>query len=215
MAFCNSCGATLNSGAQFCNKCGTVVTGAPLASATPIPAATPTAGGSAIKIVLIVIAVIASLGVLGLATIGVIGWHFARHSHVTHEGDHVKVETPFGSVETSKDPAQVASDLGIDIYPGAVAQKSGAASATFAGVRTVAASFQTSDSPDKVCSFYKSKFPNANVTTTDSNHCTIVSTDKQNVVTINVEAHVFKEPNQGDYTAFQISSVTKKSSSNN
>ena len=215
MTFCNSCGTTLAPGAKFCNKCGTVVTGAPLASTAPTSAATPTAGGSAIKIVLIVIVVIASLGVLGLATIGFIGWHFARHSHVTQEGDHVKVETPFGSVETSKDPAQVASDLGIDVYPGAVAHKNGAASATFGGVHTVSASFQTSDSPDKVCSFYRSKLPNANVTTTDSNHCTIVSTDKQNIVTINVEAHVFKEPNQGDFTAFQISSVTRKPSSSN
>jgi zinc-ribbon domain len=215
MAFCNSCGTTLAPGAQFCNKCGTAVTGASLASTTPTQPVTPTPGGGAIKIVLIVIAVIASLGVLGLATLGIVGWHFARHSHVTHEGDHVKVETPLGSIETSKDPAQVASDLGIDIYPGAVAQKSGAASATFAGVRTVAASFQTSDSPDKVCSFYKSRFPSANVTTTDSNHCTIVSTDKQNAVTINVEGHVFKEPNQGDFTSFQISSVTRKPPSSN
>lgn len=215
MAFCNSCGATLNSDAKFCNKCGTVITEAPAVNAAAIPAGTPTGGSSALKIVLIVVAVIVVIGVLGIATLAVVGIHFARHMHVTHEGDHVKVETPFGNVETAKDPQQIANELGVEIYPGAVMQKNGAAVATFGGVHTASASFQTSDSSDKVCSFYKLKFPNATSTTSDPNHCTIVSNDKQNVVTINVEAHVFKEPNQADYTAIQISSVTKKSPSSN
>jgi hypothetical protein len=208
MAFCNSCGATLASDAKFCNKCGTIITGAPAPSASATPAPAPTGGGSALKVILIVLGVVVALGVLGIATLGVVGLHFARHTHVTHEGDHVKVETPFGSVETSKDPSQVANDLGIDVYPGAVAQPNSAATAIFGGVRTVSASFQSSDSPDKVCSFYRSRFPNATVTTSNSNQCTIVSNDKQNVVSISVEA-------MGDSTKFQISSVTKKSSANN
>jgi hypothetical protein len=209
MAFCNSCGATLASDAKFCNKCGTVITGgAPASSAATIPAPTPTGGGSALKVILIVLAVVVSLGVLGIATIGFIGWHFARHSHVTHEGDHVKVETPFGSVETSKDPQQVAQEMGVDIYPGAQIVQNGAQSASFGSMHTVSANFESSDSPDKVCGFYRSKFPNANVTTSDSGHCTIVSNDKQNMVSISVEA-------KGDSTAFQISSVSKKSPANN
>jgi hypothetical protein len=208
MAFCNSCGATLTSDARFCNKCGTVITGAPAPAATTIAAPTPAGGGSALKIILIVLAVVVILGVLGLGTLGLVGLHFARHTHVTHEGDHVKVETPFGSVETSKDPSQVANDLGIDVYPGAVARANSAATATFGGVRTVSASFDSGDSPDKVCNFYRSRFPNANVTTSNSNQCNIVSNDKQNMVSISVEA-------SGDATKFQISSVSKKSSPNN
>ena len=35
MAFCNSCGATLDSGAKFCNKCGTTQPGAAAPSVTP------------------------------------------------------------------------------------------------------------------------------------------------------------------------------------
>jgi hypothetical protein len=207
MAFCNSCGSTLASGTKFCNKCGSAVTGGPVVGTTT-SSATPTGGSSALKIILIVVAVIVGIGILGIATVGFIGYRVAKNSHVTQEGDHVKVETPFGSVETSKDPEKAASDLGIDIYPGAQVQKNGATSATFGGVRTVSASFESSDSPDKVCSFYKSKFPNATVTTSDPNRCTIVSNDKQNLVTINVEA-------KGDSTMFQVSSVIKKSSSNN
>src|SRR5437660_10704250 len=122
MAFCNSCGATLNPGTQFCNKCGAAVATAPGATSAarpPIPAPpAPTGGSSALKIILIVVAVIVVIGILGMVTVGVIGYRIAKSSHVTQDGDHVKVQTPFGSVETSKDPDQAAKELGVDIYPG-------------------------------------------------------------------------------------------------
>ena len=191
MAFCNSCGATLTPGTKFCNKCGAAVAAAPAPGATstaPPPAPPPTGGGSALKIILIVVAVIVVIGILGIATVGFIGYRIAKSSHVSQQGDHVKVETPFGTVETSKDPEQAAKDLGVDIYPGAEVQRNGASSATFGGMHTVTAMFETSDAADKVCSFYKSRFPSAMVTTSDPNHCTIVSNDQKNMITINVEA---------------------------
>jgi hypothetical protein len=203
MAFCNSCGTTLAPGTKFCNKCGGAVTGGPIAAPS---ASTPTGGSSAIKVILIVVAVIVGIGILGVATVGFIGYRFARHAHVTQEGDHVKVETPFGNVETTKDPDQAAHELGIEVYPGAQVQKNGASSATFGAIKTVTANFESSDALDKVCSFYKSKFPNPMVTTNDQNHCTIVSNDRQNMVTINIDA-------SGGTTRFQISNVSKKSAS--
>jgi len=206
MAFCNSCGASLAPDAKFCNKCGATITGAPAATNAPPPA--PTGGSSALKIVLIIVGIIVVLGIVGVATVGIIGYHIARSAHVTQNGHHVKVETPFGNVETSNNPEQTARDLGIDIYPGAQVQKNGAATATFGAMRTVSANFETSDSPDKVCAFYKSKFPNPMVTTSDQNRCTIISNDKQNTVTITVEV-------SGDHTKLQITSVTKKGSSPN
>ena len=66
--------------------------------------------------------------------------------------------------------------------------------------------FETSDAPDKVCTFYKSKFPGAMVTTSEQNHCTIVSNDRKNMVTINIEA-------SRDNTKLQITNVTKKTPS--
>jgi hypothetical protein len=216
MAFCNSCGAALSADSKFCNQCGAAFSGTAAPAATPAsPPPTTKSGSSAIKIILAVVGVIVCLGIIGIATVTFVAYRFAKNSHVTHDGDHVKVETPFGSVETSKDPQQVAQELGVDIYPGAQISQNGAQSASFGSVRTVSANFESSDPADKVCDFYRSKFPGATVTSSDANHCTIVSNDKQNVVTINVEAHIFKEPNQGDYTAIQISSVTKKSSSGN
>ena len=208
MAFCNSCGATLNSGTQFCNKCGAPVAAGASASgvtSTVPPPAAPTGGSSALKVILIVVAVIVLVGILGIATVGIIGYRIARNSRVSQNGDHVKVETPFGSVETSKDPDQAAKDLGVDLYPGAEVQRNGASSASFGGIRTVTAVFETSDAPDKVCGFYKSRFPGAMVTTSEQNHCTIVSNDKKNMITINIEA-------SGDNTRLQITDVSKKSS---
>jgi hypothetical protein len=138
-----------------------------------------------------------------MVTVGVVGYRIAKRTHVSQQGDHVKVDTPFGSVETSKDPEQAAKDLGIDVYPGAEVQKNGASSATFGNIRTVTAVFESNDAPDKVCAFYKSKLPSAQVTTADQNRCTIVSNDRKNMVTINIEAN-------GDNSKIQITSVTRK-----
>jgi hypothetical protein len=218
MAFCNSCGATLNPGTQFCNKCGAAVTG-PSQPATPqtpqtagyaaTPAPAATGGSNALKIVLIVVAVIVVIGIIGLAGLGFVAHHFiTKNVHVTQDGNQVKVDTPFGKMETNKDPDQVARDLGVDIYPGAQVEKNSAATATFGGMHTVAASFESSDSLDKVCAFYKSKFPNAMVSTSAVNRCTIVSSDQKNMITINIEA-------KGDATKIQISNVSKASGSSN
>jgi len=210
MAFCNSCGATLAEGTKFCNKCGAVVSAAPsAASAQPstAPAPAPKGGSSALKIVLIVIGVFVLLGIVALASLGFIVHRVIRSSHVTQQGDKVKVETPFGTINAN-DPEQAVKDLGIDVYPGAEAQKAGSADLTFAGVHTVTANFTSSDSVDKICDFYKSKFPTARVRSSDQDHCTIVSEDSKNVITVNIQA-------SGDTTRFQITSVTKKGSSSN
>jgi hypothetical protein len=115
------------------------------------------------------------------------------------------VETPFGEVETSKDPDQAAKDLGVDLYPGAQVQRNGASSVSMGNIRTATALFESSDPPDKVCSFYKSRFPGAMVTTSDQNRCTIVSNNQKNMITINVTP-------SGDNTKLQITNVSKKSS---
>jgi flagellar basal body-associated protein FliL len=164
----------------------------------------PTGGSSALKVILIVVAVIVGIGILGIATVGIIGYRIASRSHVSQNGDHVKVETPFGSVETSKDPDQAAKDLGVDIYPGAEVQRNGASSASFGGIHTSTAVFQSNDPPDKICSFYKSRFPGAMVTSSEQNRCNIVSNNQRNMITINIAAN-------GDTTKLQITNVSKKS----
>ncbi len=205
MAFCNSCGASLPDGTKFCNKCGAAVTGAPVmtAPAAGAPPAVPAkSGGGALKIILIIVGIIVLVAIIGMVTCGVAIRHFANKARVHQDGDNVKVETPFGSMESSKDPSKAAADLGIDIYPGAEVQKDGASSATFGSIHTVTAMFTSSDSMDKVCSFYKEKFPNAMASTADDNHCTLVTNDNKNMVTINVES-------TGGGSKFQVTNVTK------
>jgi hypothetical protein len=215
MAFCNSCGASLAEGAKSCTKCGAAVAGAvayaaPVASPPAMPPGpgAPKTGSSATKIILIVVAVVVVFGILGVATLAIIGVHIARRSHFSQDGNHMKVETPFGSVDTSKDPQQIAKDLGVEVYPGAQPQSNGSASATFGNVHTAAASFTSSDPVEKVCDFYRSKFPNATSSTSSQNQCSIVSGDRGNIVTISVES-------SGGSTTFQISTVNKPPTSSN
>jgi len=225
MAFCNSCGANITASDKFCSKCGSVVAGAPIGGGqvagglapggltppTPPPPASPTAksGGSAVKTVLIVVGVLAAIGVLGIAAVTFAALHFARNSHVTQEGDRVNVQTPFGNI-SANDPEQAVKDLGVEIYPGAEAQKTGSSSATIAGMRTVNVFFTSPDSIERVCDFYKGKFPNSTVKTSSQSSCTIVSRDLSSgpgdVVTVNVEA-------EGDGSRFHITRVSKKTSS--
>jgi hypothetical protein len=201
MAFCNSCGTTLAAGARFCPKCGGAVpAGAAVTSVTPAPAAAPQ-GSSALKIILIVVAVIFVLGVLGIGTIAFVVRRIAHRSHIDNRDGNVRVETPFGMVQSTNNPDEAARNLGVDSYPGARVLKGN--SATIGGMHTVEAEFESDDPADKVMAFYSSRFPNANVTNKDQNRYTIVSTDKKNLITINIE------PEDGK-TRIKIASVSGK-----
>jgi len=222
MAFCNSCGATLTPGTRFCNKCGAAilasspspaVTSATPAAPTP-PAATtttapapPASGGGGLKAVLIVVGVIVLIGTLAVVSLGFFAWHVARHTRVRQEGDNVRVETPFGSVQTTNDPQAAAHNLGVDIYPGAQPLKQGATSAAFGAMRTATLNFETSDSVDKVCGFYKPKYPNAMIMTSQADQCTIVSNDQRNMITIAVKT-------ENDKTRIMITTVSKSGATN-
>ena len=54
-------------------------------------------------------------------------------------------------------------------------------------MHTAAAEFETSDPASTVAEFYKSKVPNANVVSSTADHYAIISTDKKNMLTINIE----------------------------
>ena len=201
MAFCNACGGTVEAGAKFCPKCGGAV---PAGAVTAAPVTTtPAQSSSSLKIVLIVVGVLVALFIIGTAATAFIGWRIARSSHVRESNGNVKVETPFGTVESSADSDEAARNLGVDVYPGASAKKNSAANMTIGGMHTVAAEFETDDSPAKVAEFYKSKFPNANFVNAEGDHYSIVSSDKKNIITINIE------PQDGK-THIHIASVTGK-----
>jgi len=206
MAFCNSCGAPLEPAARFCPKCGK---GAPVSAAPSTPASAaavkPAQASSAVKIVLIVVAVIIGLGILGMVTSAFFAWRIAKHTHISSRGDKVRVETPFGTVESTQNSDEAARNIGVDVYPGARALKSSAGAVTFGGMKTAGAEFETSDAPEKVAEFYKQKFPGAMVSTQGDDQYSIVSNEKNRVVTINIES-------QDGKTRINIANVTGKPS---
>jgi len=217
MAFCNSCGASLAPGIRFCNKCGAAILASspPPNVATPVmagstipaasvPAASTGQGSGALKVILIVVGVIVLLGILSLGSVAFFAWRIAQRAHVRQDGNNVKVETPFGNVETTQDPHDAARNLGVEIYPGAEVLKDGSASASFGGVHTASVSSESTDSVDKITSFYKAKFPNAMVTSSDAGRSTIIAKDHKSMITINIEA-------EGGKTKIQITNVFRKS----
>ena len=188
MAFCNSCGATLDSGAKFCNKCGTTQPGATAGAPTfPTPAPGAPQKSSALKIILIVVAVIVVFGILAIGAFSFFAYRIARHSRVHNENGNVRVETPFGTVNTTTDPDEAARNLGIDSYPGATVVKGTTSDMTMGNMHTASADFETGDPVSTVAEFYKSKVPNANVVSSTGDHFAIISTDKKNMLTINIE----------------------------
>jgi hypothetical protein len=217
MPFCNACGAALDGGAKFCAKCGaanpsavatnSAASAAPSAvpSATPVAAvpAPPAQGSNAVKIILIVVAVIFGLGILGVGTVAFIVHRVVSHSRVEEKNGNVKVETPFGTVESTNDPDQAAQNVGVDLYPGATVVKGTTANMTFGSTHTAAADFDTSDPVSTVANFYKTRYPNASVMSNDTDRFTIVAGDKENVTTIVIE------PKEGK-TRIHIAKVTGK-----
>jgi len=202
MAFCNSCGATLEPGARFCPKCGaTVPMPVPIPAAVPSTAAPSQQGSGTLKIILVIVAVIIALGVLGIGTMVFVVRRIAHNSHIQNRDGNVRVETPFGTVQSTNNPDEASHNLGIDPYPGARVLKGN--TAIIGGMHTVEAEFETDDSAEKVMAFYSSKLPNANVTTKDQNHYSIVSTDNNNLITITIQP-------EDNKTGIKIASVTGK-----
>lgn len=211
MAFCNSCGANLSAGATFCNKCGAAVpAAAPPAAAAPAPPAAATTapattggGSSALKIILIVVAVIFGLGILGVGTVAFFIHRAVSRTHIEHRNGNVKVETPFGTVQSSDDSEEAIRNLGIDVYPGADSVKGSSASLNLGGMKTATAEFESGDSPATIAEFYRSKLPNASFNSAEGDHYTLISRTKNNLFTVNIEP-------RGDKTRISISKVTGK-----
>jgi hypothetical protein len=199
MAFCNACGANIAEGAGFCGKCGAAQLGETGPRRAPtFPAGEPTGGptlgaptphGNTLKPLLIALGIILVIAGVAIAALTIIGLQIARQTRVRNRDGNVRIESPFGTVETTNNPVDLGRQLGVDVYPNAQVLRGKVANINVAGMHTVAAEFETNDPPDKVADFYKSKLPNATVSVSGEDHCSIVSTEKNNLVTINIEPH--------------------------
>lgn len=194
MAFCNACGATLDAGAKFCPKCGATsgAAAAPVAvspvATSPLPPPPPPAKNSgALKIILIILAVFVGLIILAGGSCAYFLHRIATHSHINQKNGEVNIDTPFGSINSSNDPAETARQTGVDAYPGAAIQKNGSVNMTIGKMHTATATYDTDDSPSSVADFYKSKFPNASVTSGEDGRYSFISGTKEDLTTINIE----------------------------
>ena len=167
MPFCTSCRAEMDATAQVCPSCGKAVgAGAPQAAATAAAPPAQKSGGGALKIILLVLGGMLLLGIVGIVIAAGTAYYFAKQSHVEQGPEGAKVETPFGTVETTKDDAEkIAAKMGIEVYPGARALP-GAASVTMGSMHSATAMYESDDPPEKVAEFYHKQFPHATLTTT-------------------------------------------------
>ncbi len=156
-----------------------------------------------IKVVLIVVGVLVGLGILGTIAATYVGLNIARHTKVEEHDGNVRVQTPFGTVESNQNADRAIREMGIDVYPGAHALDKDAANVNIAGMHTVSVQMESDDPPEKVAQFYQQQLPHANVNVSDSKHYTIVSNERHNLITVNIE------PQDGK-TMIHVASVTGK-----
>jgi hypothetical protein len=198
--------------AQVCPSCGKAVGGAtapPPATATAAPApAGAKSGGGALKVILLVLGGLALLFVVVIAIVVGGAVYVAKQSHVEQGPQGAKVETPFGTVEATKDDAEkIAAKMGIEVYPGARALP-GAASVTMGSMHSATAMYESDDSAEKVAEFYRKQFPHATATTTrgedekESPHTVMAFGDSGKWTTITIEP-------SGEGCKFTLASVEK------
>jgi hypothetical protein len=181
-------------GTRFCNKCGTrLASTLPtirhcFTTLQPLPRPPPpiSQGGGALKIILIVIAVIIGLGILSARrNPSPSSDRIAKRSR-HQDGDHVKVETPFGSVETSKDrKRRLAKDLGSRSLSRSAAPERRRRFGRFRQECTPAASFESTDPVDQISASTNRNFPTP-WSPPPTGRCTIVSNDQKNMITVNI-----------------------------
>lgn len=187
MAFCTSCGTTLDPNSQFCVKCGARQAAGVGGGAAVSPAPSPAGGSNAVKIVLIIVAGLCVLGVVGTIASVLIVRKVAKDTKVMVDDGKgtARVVTPFGTLESTTDATKIAQNLGVEIYPGAHAVKGGSEVQAM-GMHTVTGIFETNDPVEKVVEFYRGQYPKGVYSASDHDH-TLVSGDKGLMVTIHMQ----------------------------
>lgn len=200
MAFCTSCGATVEAGKKFCTACGATLPAGPVAptAAAPAPAAAqqPKQGGGALKIILIVLGIIFFFAILAIGGLVYVGYRAKKAiesaavtTTTTTSGGKTTVNTPWGKVESSEnqDPQQVLEQLGVEPYPGATPVEGSVHMATLGKLKTAAVKFTTSDAPAQVFDFYKGNHHDAMTAGSGDRYSIMFSGKDKALVTIGIQ----------------------------
>lgn len=187
MAFCTNCGANIGE-AQSCARCGAVAGAAvppPAAGPAPPPAGVPAKSGtSALRIILIVFGILVALGVLSLAGVMYVGYRIARSARVTTDGKNARIETPIGTIETTKGSSEEADRRCAAGYPNARASEHGE---TVRVGRLTSLVCETNDSLETVSDYFRKKFPDARVSVKEERRHTIAGATDHGAFSIVIE----------------------------
>lgn len=144
MAQCTQCGAEVEAGVAVCEDCS-----APPRHWRWHP------GRRVVMGLLGTIAAVALIFVLAMV-------YFIRHTTIVSTGKNgSRVEAPSVTVTTDTNPAQLARQLGLEIYPGASDARGAQAEMNNSTIITL--SFRSKDSPRRVIGFYHVRYPDATV----------------------------------------------------
>jgi flagellar basal body-associated protein FliL len=152
-------------------------------SAAPVPAQS----SGALKIILIILAIVIGLIIVAGGSCIYFVHRAVNKMHVNEKNGEVSIDTPFGSLNSTADPNQAARDTGVAAYPGATVQKNGAANMNIGKMHTATVTYESDDPPATVADFYKSKFPNATMTSGENGRYSLLSGAKDDLTTITIE----------------------------
>jgi hypothetical protein len=158
-------------------------------------------GNTVLKIVLIVIGVFVLLGVIGAGVIGFGVYKITKSAHRNADGG-VSFSTAGGTITTGSSANFSAADLGTALYPGAVSGQ-GSMNMKLPTESLVTAVYTSSDSPDKIVSFYKEKMGDQATVTQSGNRTVFTAGDKDK------ESIMITVSPEGNTTKFVIMHVTK------
>ncbi len=152
----------------------------PPAGAAYIPAQAPAAanksGNTAVKIILVIVAIFVGMGLLAAGVFGFAVWRISRAIHLNGSNGQMTMQSPGGSFTTNRPMTFTATELGVDIYPGATSTPGGLRMNLPTG-SVVSGAFVTSDSKDAVVSFYKGKL-GSDATVYDAAESAVITANK-------------------------------------
>ncbi|HVA62304.1 MAG TPA: zinc ribbon domain-containing protein [Terriglobales bacterium] len=154
MANCTQCGAAAADTAQFCPSCGLRLPRPAQPPVEEVPAPPRWHRGRRV-----VVGFLIAVVVLATAFVITVVYLIRNTTVVTTTKGGSRVEAPFGVVTTTNDPGKLAKSLAIDVYPGAVGEKS--AQADLVTNNMVSLQFHSNDAPRRVISFYHVRYPDA------------------------------------------------------
>jgi hypothetical protein len=199
----------MSDGSTFCTKCGAKMSAAAPPVATSGGAAAAPAqqqqksGSNVLKIVLIVVAVIAVISIGGaMAGFFMIKRAVSNAVNTESSGNVTSVNIGGTKIETLKDSKLVADKLGVDVFPGATPEDTGAGSMTIGGMTTTHAQFSTEATPDEVFEFYKTKYPDAQMIDQPESKTLMQGSEDKELLTVNVTTEQGK-------TVIHITKITK------